>query len=118
MHRLVLVLVLAGLSCGLGAAAAAADGVTPTTLENAGWTCFRDPGAPRTNCSDPGHGRPIPGDPDAPLSYNFKIFALDGSFTGTSHLIRDDLYHGQPCGASGGAYFHIAPIGYYRCEHF
>lgn len=97
---------------------AVADGLTPATLRTAGWTCFNDPGAPRIVCSDPGHGRPTPHDPDAPPSYNFKIFALDGSFTGTLHLVRADLYGGQPCPQTGNAYFFIAPIGYYRCEHF
>jgi len=112
---------LAGLAvlAVLGASGtAAADGLTPATLVNAGWTCFNDPGAPRIVCSDPGHGRPTPNDPDAPPSYNFKIFALDGSFTGTAHLIRADLYAGQPCPQTGGAYFFIRPLGYYRCEHF
>ncbi|HET9325053.1 MAG TPA: hypothetical protein VFO03_14340 [Gaiellaceae bacterium] len=101
------------------AAPAIAEGVTPDQLTNAGWTCFRDPAAPRIVCSDPGHGRPtVPADPDGPPSYNFKIFGLDGSFTGTLHLIRSDLYHGQPCPQVGGEYFFIPPIGYYRCEHF
>ena len=89
MHRLALFIAAVGLTLGV-AAAATADGVTPAKLTNAGWTCFNDPGAPRIVCSDPGHGRPTPGDPDAPPSYNFKIFALDGTFTATSHLIRDD----------------------------
>jgi hypothetical protein len=101
------------------ATAAGAEGLSPDQLINAGWTCFNDPGAPRIVCSDPGHGRPvIPPPPDRPASYNFKIFSLDGTFTGTVHLIRDDLYQGQPCPQTGGAYFHIAVIGYYRCEHF
>jgi hypothetical protein len=100
-------------------AAETAAGVTPAQLTNAGWTCFLDPGAPRIVCSDPGHGRPtVPPDPSGPPSYNFKIFGLDGSFRGTSHLIRADLYRGQPCPRSGGQYFFIAPIGYFRCEHF
>ena len=97
---------------------ATAEGVTPDKLIAAGWTCFRDPAAPRMVCSDPGHGRPVPGDPNAPPSYNFKLFNLDGSFIGTSHLIRADLYQGQPCPPTGALYFFIAPIGYYRCEHF
>jgi hypothetical protein len=113
-------LLIAAVAASLGiAAVATAGGLTPTTLTNAGWTCFTDPGAPRTVCSDPGHGRPvIPAPADRPASYNFKIFSLDGTFTGTSHLIRDDLYQGQPCPQTGGLYFHIAVIGYYRCEHF
>ena len=99
--------------------AASAKRNTPEQLTAAGWTCFNDPGAPRIVCSDPGHGRPqVPPPVDRPPSYNFKIFALDGSFTGTIHLIRSDLYNGQPCPQTGGLYFFIAPIGYYRCEHF
>jgi len=118
MGRLVLVLVAVVLSLGM-VTAASADGLTPSQLINAGWTCFNDPGAPRIVCSDPGHGRPvIPPPPDRPASYNFKIFSLGGTFVGTLHLIRDDLYHGQPCPQTGGGYFHIAVIGYYRCEHF
>ena len=97
------------------AQAAASGGVSPDKLTAAGWTCFLDPGAPRTACSDPGHGRPMPG--GAP-SYNVKLFALDGAFIGTSHLIRADLYQGQPCPQAGGLYFFIPPLGYFRCEHF
>jgi hypothetical protein len=110
---------IAALAASLGVvASAAAEGLTPTQLMKAGWTCFNDPAAPRIVCSDPGHGRPVPNDPNAPSSYNFKIFGLDGTFTGTTHLIRADLYSGEPCPQTGGAYFFIPPIGYYRCEHF
>jgi hypothetical protein len=118
MHKLGLL--IAGVAASLTIVGAAiAEGVTPAQLTNAGWTCFRDPGAPRTVCSDPGHGAPtVPADPNGPPSYNFKIFTLDGAFTGTAHLIRSDLYQGQPCPQTGSAYFFIAPIGYFRCEHF
>jgi hypothetical protein len=103
----------------VGSAAATAESLTPSTLISAGWTCFNDPTAPRVVCSDPGHGRPvIPAPPDRPASYNFKIFSLAGTFIGTTHLIRDDLYQGQPCSQTGGLYFHVAAIGYQRCEHF
>jgi hypothetical protein len=117
--RLAIAPVIAAASVSLAVVGGAtAEGVTPDQLVAAGWICFLDPGAPRTVCSDPGHGRPIPGDPNAPPSYNFKLFTLDGSFIGTSHLIRADLYRGQPCPLSGGPYLFIPPIGYYRCEHF
>ena len=113
-------LAIAALAISLVATAAAtAQGVGPEQLVNAGWTCFNDPTSPRVVCSDPGHGRPtVPADPNGPPSYNFKIFGLDGSFIGTLHLIRADLYSGQPCPQTGGAYAFIPPIGYFRCEHF
>jgi hypothetical protein len=118
MRKLTLAIAAMAASLG-GVSAATAAGLTPDQLTAAGWTCFNDPAAPRTVCSDPGHGRPaVPADPNGPPSYNFKIFSLDGTFTGTSHLIRADLYQGQPCPQTGGLYFFIAPIGYYRCEHF
>ena len=101
-----------------GLAASAAAGVNPAQLADAGWTCFNDPAAPRVVCSDPGHGRPVPGDPDPPPSYNFLLFGLDGTFIGTQHAIRADLYSGQPCRSTGGDYLFVPRIGYYRCEHF
>jgi hypothetical protein len=116
--RASLVLLIAAASVSMAVGGATAQGITSDKLIAAGWTCFLDPGAPRTVCSDAGHGRPVPGDPNAPPSYNFKLFTLDGSFIGTSHLIRADLYRRQPCPPSGDLYFFIAPIGYYRCEHF
>ena len=122
MSRTVRVSIALVIAVGLAALAvvggATAKGVTPEQLMAAGWTCFLDPGAPRTVCSDPGHGRPVPGDPNAPPSYSFKLFTLEDEFIGTSHLIRADLYQGQPCPPTGAPYFFIAPIGYYRCEHF
>ena len=116
MRKFAVVIIAVAASLALSAAATA--GPSPDQLLAAGWTCFLDPGAPRTVCSDPGHGRPAPGDPNAPPSFNFKIFALDGTFTGTVHLIRADLYHGEPCPQTGDSYFFISAIGYYRCEHF
>ena len=117
MRRLLLVITALAASLASIGATATAAGLTPDQLTAAGWTCFNDPGAPRIVCSDPGHGRPAPGDPNPPPSYNFKTFTLEGEFTGTIHLIRADLYQGEPCPQTGGLYFFIAPIGYYRCEH-
>ena len=115
MRKIVL---LATVLASLSVLATTAAAVTPTQLTKAGWTCFIDPGAPRIVCSDPAHGRPVIGDPSPPASYNFKVFTLDGTFIGTIHLIRSDLYNGQPCPQAGGQYFPITVIGYHRCEHF
>jgi hypothetical protein len=118
MSKLVLVVVTVAASLAV-VGAATAEGVSSAHLSKAGWTCFRDPAAPRIVCSDPGHGRPVvPADPNGPASYDFKVFTLDDAFIGTIHLIRVDLYNDQPCPQTGGLYTFIAPIGYYKCEHF
>src|SRR4029079_19704483 len=89
MIRFALLITAVAVSLGT-AAVATAGGLTPSTLINAGWTCFTDPGAPRIVCSDPGHGRPvIPAPPDRPASYTFKRFSLGGTSTCTVSLSCD-----------------------------
>lgn len=99
-------------------APATADSVTPEKLAKAGWTCFVPPPFPdRIVCGNPGQGLPpVPPVANGRPSYNFFVFDRDGTLRGTEHLIRADLYHGQPCPQS--AYVFIAPIGYYECQHF
>jgi len=100
------------------ATAASAEGLNPEQLAKAGWTCFRDPTNPRIVCLNPGHPRPaVPADPDGQQSLHDMVFGLDGSFLGTIHLIRADLYHGQPCPQTGGSYVFVPRIGYYACEN-
>jgi hypothetical protein len=97
-------------------APASANGPTLSQLTDAGWTCQTAAAAPRIICSNPAQGFPsTPPDPSGRPSYNFIVFGLDGTFRGTSHLIRADLYRGQPC-PSG--WFFVAAAGYYRCDHF
>jgi hypothetical protein len=38
-----------------------------------------------------------------------------GEFEGHVHLIRADLYSGQPCEPNGGLYVFRPNIGYYEC---
>ena len=112
---------IAALAVSLVAAAAAtAQGINPEQLTQAGWTCFRDPTNPRTVCLNPGHPRPaVPANPDGQESLQDMIFSLDGTFLGTAHAIRADLYHGQPCPQMGrDSYYFIPFIGYYACERF
>jgi hypothetical protein len=94
---------LAGGATLATAGPAAADGVTPAQLSNAGWTCIQ----PHLNpalllCAPPGKGLPpLPGTPGfgnrAP-SYEFLVFEFaTGAFLGTEHLLRPDIYqHGTP----------------------
>ena len=100
------------------AAPAAAEGVTSAQLRDRGWTCFVPPPFPNTIvCGNPAHGLPpVPADPDGRSSYSFLLFdrATD-EFFGNVHMIRADLYHGQPCPQTGGSYVFNPANGYYRC---
>jgi hypothetical protein len=98
-------------------APATAGGVTPDQLRAQGWACFVPPPFPDTIvCGNPAHGLPpVPPDPDGRPSYSFLLFDLDGSFRGTVHMIRADLYRNQPCPQTGGLYVFNPANGYYRC---
>lgn len=113
-----LVSIVAAIAAGALAGSARAERPTLETLAAQGWSCFTPPGAPRTVCGNPGLGRPPlpPGPADRP-SYMLLAFALDGSYLGTIHLIRADLYAGQPCGSTGAVYA-VLPNGYRECRHF
>ena len=105
------------LSGGL-AAPAQASGLTPEGLAAAGWECFQTPpfiNPPRIVCANPGLGRPLPGNPDPPRAYTLPQFDLAGNFLGMEHLIRADLYQGQPCAPFADAYVFRMPIDYYAC---
>jgi hypothetical protein len=88
---------------GAFATGANAEGVTPTQLTEAGWTCIQ----PRVDptillCTPPGVGLPpLPGTPgfaDRAASYEFIVFEFGtGAFIGTQHVLRPDIYeHGTP----------------------
>jgi hypothetical protein len=95
-----------------------ASGLTREQLEAQGWTCVEFLPANRWSCFNPGLGRPFPGNPDPRPSYNFLAFdRSSGAFIYTGHLIRADLYGGQPCSPGGDAYSFRALIGYYECVH-
>jgi len=100
------------------AAVATAEGVTPEQLQAQGWSCFVPPNLPDTIvCGNPAHGLPpVPPDPDGRASYSFLLFTLDGNFRANVHMIRADLYNGQPCPQTGSDYEFNPLNGYYRCE--
>ena len=111
---------LAALVAGVafaGVAPASAEPVSPAQLQAHGWSCFVPPPFPDTIvCGNPAHGLPpVPADPNGRPSYSFLLFELDGSFRGTVHMIRADLYSGQPCPQTGGLYVFNPANGYYRC---
>jgi hypothetical protein len=102
-------------------ALSAAAALSPADLTERGWTCFQPPVQPlRTICSHPNQGLPVvsnPPPPDRPATYNLFRFDGSGAFIGSVHLIRTDLYHGQPCQPSGDPYVFVSIIGYYECLH-
>jgi hypothetical protein len=104
------------------AVTARAEGVTKEQLLAHGWTCVPFPLPPATptrySCFNPGLGRPFPGNPDPRPEYTFVAFdAVSGDFIYTGHLIRGDLYNGQPCAPGGDPYVYRMLIGYYECVH-
>jgi hypothetical protein len=99
-------------------APASADDVTPAQLLAQGWTCFVPAPFPDTVvCGNPAHGLPpVPPDPQGRPSYSFLYFdRVTGEFRGTIHMIRADLYSGQPCPQTRGLYVFNPANGYYRC---
>ena len=109
------VLVVAGLTAAPGFAA----GPSPEQLQSAGWTCFAPPPGGFA-CFNPAQGRPplvtsgvVGGESYLAMRWTSRT----GEFVGTVHLIRADLYNGQPCPQAGGPYTYLALIGYYECAH-
>jgi hypothetical protein len=102
-------------------ALSAAAALSPADLTERGWTCFQPPVQPlRTICSHPNQGLPVVSNPppeDRPATYNLFRFDGTGAFVGSVHLIRTDLYSGQPCQPSGNPYVFVPIIGYYECLH-
>lgn len=125
LTRLGALAAMAGLffALSMGQASAQQQGITADTLERAGWTCLDQEGHLPTPCL-PDAESVFAG--TAPSS-TVMTFGPDGQdFWGTEHLIRRDLYNGQPCpqdevaGGDGG-YVDLKPVNglnYFVCHHF
>lgn len=107
------------LLAGMAAAPVNATGPSQQNLENHGWTCFVPPTVPDwVVCYNAGQGRPFPGNPDPRPSHTFLAFSSSsGEFLFTGHLLRADLYAGQPCAPGGEQFVFRGLIGYYECVH-
>jgi hypothetical protein len=113
--RITCIAVVAALALvALATNASSAGGVTAPDLQARGWFCLPPAATPENvyHCFTPGRNA---------TSLNVLVFDASGtSFLGTEHLIRADLYAGQPCqGTPNGAY-QFVPIGpgYYACHHY
>jgi hypothetical protein len=112
---LLIALIAALGAAGVAAVTAKAEGVTPSRLSAAGWSCIQ----PRIDptlmlCAPPGVGLPpLPGTPgfeNRKPSYEFLVFEnATGAFIGTQHLLRPDIYQRgtPPCPQQpGGEYIY------------
>ena len=123
MRRAVALLGLTGALAivGVTAGPGLAGGPSAEQLAAAGWTCFVPPvpgiGA---RCFNPGQGRPPipPLGEDGREAYTAMAWNPAGEFQGHVHLIRADLYAGQPCAQTGALYVFRPNIGYYECNRF
>jgi hypothetical protein len=108
----------------------APGGLSAGQLNDAGWTCFNVEtpivGPLGVHCAPPGQPFPPVGQPHIQLLYFFHTTDPTSrvpDYTCTETLIRQDLYHGQPCPtmpAPDGGYTYLPDIGiplpYYGCH--
>ena len=111
-------LAVIGVTAGPGLAE---GGPSPARLAEQGWTCVSPP-IPwvGTRCYNPAEGHPPvpPLGEDGRATYMTMDWARDGEFLGHTHLIRPDLYAGQPCPQMGGLYAFNPVLGYYQCFRY
>ena len=122
LWRAVALLCLIGASTvvGLTAGPGLAQGPSPEQLAEQGWTCFAPPVPVGLRCFNPAQGRPPipPLGEDGRAAYTAMAWNPAGEFQGHVHLIRLDLYAGQPCAQTGALYVLRPAIGYYECNRF
>lgn len=122
MFRRLTVLAAFAASAALTASASAAGGAggTMSQAQAAGWDC-----SPQVLILGYYHCAPPPKPSVADLiagtdspSLVLRAFTPDGRFAGLEHLIREDLYAGQPCPQDNLATWGLLPFGYYACHQF
>ncbi len=122
MQRFITILALAITAGALAMTAAASSKATMSQAQAAGWDCnpqvlivgyyhCAPPGKP--SVADLISGTNVP-------SMELRVFHPDGTLAGTEHLLRADLYSGQPCPQDNLAVWDLLAFsgGYYACHHF
>jgi hypothetical protein len=124
---LVAVGVLFVLVLAVGQPVAAKKGLSPAQLTAAGWDCFVPTEGDVVHCASPGGlARVLSGDA---RTMTFLVFgttdptANEAPFLGTEHIVRADLFNGQPCPRDPPSmeYTYLLPIlglDYYACHHY
>ncbi len=116
-----------GLLCLIGAVAvvtavpAQAGGPSPEQKAEQGWWCGSTPFpwiGVRCYQAVEGHPPVPPLGEDGRATYTTMDWSPSGEFLGHAHLIRADLYNGQPCAQRGGLYTFSPVLGYYQCFRY
>jgi hypothetical protein len=112
--RITVIAVAAAVAVAAVTTASSAGGVTAADLQARGWLCLPPAATPENvyHCFTPGQNE---------TSLNVRVFDASGaSFLGTEHLIRADLYTGQPCRDTPNGAYQFVPVGpgYYACHHY
>jgi hypothetical protein len=121
MRRITIVAALFAVVLAVAASAASSTGVSPAQLEP-GWTCFVPLPGDNIHCAPPG-GLARVVDATAE-TMTFLVFrASNGEFIGTEHIVRADLFNGQPCPTDPPSrqYTHLLPLlglDYYACHRY
>jgi hypothetical protein len=121
MRRIAIIIASLGAAAAVAAATAPpAQGVSQSQLENAGWDCPFVLGA--IHCAPPGGlARVLSGEAE---TMSFLVFRTsDGQYLGTEHIVRADLFQGQPCPTDPPSrqYTHLLPLiglDYYACHRY
>ena len=89
----------------------------PAQLQAQGWTCFVPPNLPQHDRVRQSGSRAAAGAARLERAPVIQLPALQPrrSFRANVHMIRADLYGGQPCPQTGGQYVFNPANGYYRC---
>ena len=132
MRRLVMIVAVVIAAVAATAAQAQgssqARGSSPAQLTRAGWSCFLPPPFnPNVHCAPPNQLQGVVSGRAAAAT--FLVFRTDdvnsesAPFVGTERLIREDLFHGQPCPTDPPSYryswlFPRFGWDYYICHTF
>lgn len=121
MRRITIVAALFAVVLAVAASTASSTGVSPAQLEP-GWTCFVPSPGDNIHCAPPGGlARVVAGTAE---TMTFLVFqASNGEYIGTEHIVRADLFNGQPCPTDPPSrqYTYLLPLlglDYYACHRY
>jgi hypothetical protein len=122
MRRITIIAALFAVVLAVTASTASSTGVSPSELEGAGWTCIVPLPGDNIHCAPPGGlARVVAGTAE---TMTFLVFRpSDGEFIGSEHIVRADLFNGQPCPTDPPSrqYTYLLPLlglDYYACHRY